>query len=47
MYIDPGAGSILLQVAGAAAIAVLASFRVVKQSVKSASRRVAERLRGK
>ena len=31
MYIDPGAGSIIIQVAGSALIAVAASFSSVKK----------------
>ncbi|HKG94837.1 MAG TPA: hypothetical protein VKA84_23180 [Gemmatimonadaceae bacterium] len=35
MYIDPGAGSILLQVIGAGVVAVAATFSQVRRSVSS------------
>ena len=36
MYIDPAAGSLILQVVIAGALAVAASFRTARQAVKSA-----------
>jgi hypothetical protein len=43
MYIDPGSGSLILQVLGAALIAVLASFSSAKQWVKGLVHRVTRR----
>jgi len=40
MYIDPGAGSILLQVVGASVVAVAASFSRVRHAIGSFVRRI-------
>jgi hypothetical protein len=40
MYIDPAAGSLILQVLAAGAIAVTASVRSARESVKRLFRRV-------
>ena len=43
MYIDPGAGSILVQVIGAGVVAVAATFSQVRRHVSA----IWQRLRGK
>ena len=43
MYIDPGSGSLILQVLGAALIAVLATASSAKQWVKGVVHRITRR----